>query len=82
MRLRHSNIDQVQYWDIQPNVEDKPLSFNNALEEVEKLLLDSVEKRLMSDVPLGLFLSGGLDSSLIAALMYKIVGRDIRHKIC
>jgi asparagine synthase (glutamine-hydrolysing) len=78
MRLRHSNIDQVQYWDIQPNVEDKPLSFNNALEEVEKLLLDSVEKRLMSDVPLGLFLSGGLDSSLIAALMYKIVGRDIK----
>jgi asparagine synthase (glutamine-hydrolysing) len=39
---------------------------------IQKLLTDSVKKRLMSDRPLGCFLSGGLDSSLVAAIAHKI----------
>lgn len=41
------------------------------LNNIEKLLIKSVEKRMMSDVPVGVFLSGGLDSSLITSLMSK-----------
>ncbi|HEY3663142.1 MAG TPA: asparagine synthase (glutamine-hydrolyzing) [Chthoniobacterales bacterium] len=58
-----------RYWDIP--LEDNPVSDRNVDEWAEDLLIllrDSVEKRLRSDVPVGLFLSGGLDSSTVTAL--------------
>jgi asparagine synthase (glutamine-hydrolysing) len=48
-----------------------------ATEEFEALLLDAVERQMMSDVPLGAFLSGGVDSSTIVALMAKISARPV-----
>ena len=71
-------LEQTEYWDIESNTDRDLLSEEEAFERTESLLLDSVEKRLMSDVPLGLFLSGGIDSSLIAALMHRIVGPGIK----
>jgi asparagine synthase (glutamine-hydrolysing) len=61
------------YWDI-PLTPPEAIrrdgrSLEQLQEEVESRLTTSVQRRLISDVPLGLFLSGGLDSSLIAALM-------------
>lgn len=71
-------VREGMYWDIESNVDDSPLSYEDAFHDVESTLLDSVEKRLMSDVPLGLFLSGGIDSSLIAVLMHRLVGDGIK----
>ncbi len=71
-------IEQTQWWDIESNEGEETLTPVEAFERTEKLLLDSVDKRLMADVPLGLFLSGGVDSSLIAALMHRIVGPGIK----
>jgi asparagine synthase (glutamine-hydrolysing) len=56
----------------EPRVE---LSADEALEEVESRLTDSVRSHLMSDVPLGALLSGGVDSSLVVAIMSRLLDR-------
>lgn len=58
---------RVQYY-LVPEQRTQLRETGEAVDELETVLVRAVEKRLMSDVPLGVFLSGGLDSSLIAAI--------------
>ena len=65
----------VEYWNF----------FNNSIlikkeepqKKIKKLLLDSVDKRMMSDVPFGVFLSGGIDSSILVAAASKVSTKNI-----
>ncbi|HEY3886855.1 MAG TPA: asparagine synthase (glutamine-hydrolyzing), partial [Vicinamibacterales bacterium] len=70
-----------QWWDV-PVGTDAPeierLSDDQAVAEFRVRLEDAVRTRLMSDVPLGMFLSGGLDSSAIAALMAGMIDRPLQ----
>ncbi len=52
-------------------------SLDQAVDEFEQLLDEAVRCRLMSDVPLGAFLSGGLDSSLVVSSMARLTGRPV-----
>ena len=70
--LNDGKITDKEYWDF-AEVEQSDLNFESAVEHLKELFHDSVQKRLMSDVPLGVFLSGGLDSSAVVAEMAKIV---------
>jgi asparagine synthase (glutamine-hydrolysing) len=58
-----------QYWEIPTSAHSESRSDEEWIRECRSRLEDTVRVRLMSDVPLGMFLSGGLDSSAIAAIM-------------
>lgn len=66
-----------RYWEYDPRPV-KPLSKSDAISRLRELLEDSVALRLRSDVPLGAFLSGGVDSSLIVAIAQGKLARPIR----
>jgi asparagine synthase (glutamine-hydrolysing) len=61
-----------QYWDLKTGPPDAALSEGDYVNGYRDLLEGAVNSHLMSDVPLGVFLSGGVDSSAVAALMTKI----------
>jgi asparagine synthase (glutamine-hydrolysing) len=70
-----NGVRTTKYWDIEyPDPE--PRSPEYLLGRFRELLDESVRLRLLSEVPLGVFLSGGLDSSAILATMSKIAGGD------
>ena len=52
------------------------------LDELERVLMDSVTAHLQSDVPYGLFLSGGIDSAAVLALMHRATGQRIHALTC
>lgn len=73
MDIATRNIQTVQYWNVY-DAYNKPIldiSFPDALAETEKVLSKAFEYRMVSDVPVGVFLSGGYDSSCVTALLQK-----------
>jgi len=65
----HGEITIRQYWDVPQYGTHDPGSDEACLEEMERRLEEAVRIRLISDVPLGAMLSGGVDSSIVVALM-------------
>jgi len=70
-------VEIRRYWDL-PQGPDLPGDEQEHREAVKDRLQKAVRRHLMSDVPLGVFLSGGIDSSLIVALMSEMVSSPIR----
>lgn len=65
--LRGGRLTLEHYWRA-PDVAERAVSRDDAARELRALLEDSVRRHLVADAPLGVFLSGGVDSSLLAAL--------------
>jgi asparagine synthase (glutamine-hydrolysing) len=74
---RNGDVSIEQYWDaVAPaGVEDR--SEAEHMDEILRLLRSSIKKRMMSDVPFGVFLSGGVDSSANVALMSELMDRPV-----
>lgn len=73
-------IKETQYWDAivdLPEVREHADDENYYVEKMRELLTDSVDKRMISDVPFGVFLSGGVDSTTNLALMTKILKHPV-----
>jgi len=67
--LQDGNLSISRYWDMPMPDESDKRSDNELCEELRFLLSRAVRRRMVSDVPLGVFLSGGIDSSIVAGLM-------------
>ena len=68
-----------RYWrfSLEPDERLTEADDDRLADELRALLIQAVERRLMSDVPLGLFLSGGIDSASVLAAATKLLGRDV-----
>jgi len=77
-----NNLSTHTYWDFPDSSENKSgldtRRENECLDQLDHLLTRAVSERLISDVPLGALLSGGIDSSIVAALMQKINPSPVR----
>lgn len=70
-----------RYWQLQfprRDAEATPVARGTAAQRVRELVTAAVERRLMSDVPLGAFLSGGLDSTIVVGVMSRLVHEPVR----
>ena len=67
-----------EFWDVPEYGTHPALTEEECLEELERRLAEAVRIRLISDVPLGALLSGGVDSSIIVALMARASGQPVK----
>lgn len=72
--LRKKSVEEVTYWDVtdyyrKPVISNMPMQ--DIIDKTEKLLQSACNYRMVADVPVGVFLSGGYDSSLVTGLLQK-----------
>jgi asparagine synthase (glutamine-hydrolysing) len=69
LRWQDGRISLEQFWELELRPDERPRPDEAYVEEFHELFRAAVQRRLISDVPLGAFLSGGIDSSSVVAMM-------------
>lgn len=77
LKVGRNGIDKRRYWRLEARKHEDDL--DTTVATVRSLMEDIVERQLVSDVPLGMLLSGGIDSSLLTALAAKANTGDVLH---
>ena len=75
--IKTDKLSEKKYWDLS-EVEKRKISYKQAKEELHNLIKDAVKIRMISDVPLGSFLSGGIDSALISSIANKLSNKKLK----
>jgi len=81
LEVSESGLEIKRYWDLRtitPETSWKRRSEGDLLDELDEVLVQSVKQRMITDVPFGAFLSGGIDSSLMVAMMGKHTNTPIK----
>ena len=78
LEFENGKVSIRQYWDLPQYNTHTPKSEEECLEELEHRLLEATRIRLISDVPLGAFLSGGTDSSTVVAMMARASSTPVK----
>jgi asparagine synthase (glutamine-hydrolysing) len=78
LEFENGKIRVRQYWDLPPYDTYFPETEEECLEELERRMFEATRIRLISDVPLGAFLSGGVDSSTVVAMMARASSGPIK----
>jgi asparagine synthase (glutamine-hydrolysing) len=78
MTWRDGEVSIRRYWDVDFSKHTDERDDQTYIKQWSELFRESVRLRLMADVPLGMFLSGGIDSSAIAAVMSEMVSEPIK----
>lgn len=80
--IQNENISKKTFWSVEESFADQQgkryPDYEQAKNEIKELLENAVKKRMVADVPVGVYLSGGIDSTLIAAIMQKYSNEKIR----
>jgi asparagine synthase (glutamine-hydrolysing) len=77
MTVHDGKVDIRRYWSPRPANPPEPIAFDVAVSQFAELFEDAVRLRLISDVPLGTFCSGGVDSSLVTAVAARLKGEAV-----
>ena len=77
LTCKRGNVRVSKYWDVRYRV-GKPQSVDACIDQMMEIFSEAVRIRLISEVPLGAFLSGGIDSSMVVAMMAKHMGEPVK----
>lgn len=78
--IKNNSFEIEEYWNVAKNADysSEGKSYKDVCKHVEQLFVEAVERRLISDVPFGAFLSGGIDSSAVVGIMSRIHSQPVK----